>query len=212
MKNSSLKEILINGLQQMDINLPIGAEQQLLDYLALLHKWNQAYNLTAVDEPKEMVVRHLLDCLAVLPVFPETSPILDVGSGAGLPGIVLAIARPEQQFYLLDSLGKRTIFLEKVVRDLKLKQVTVINSRVEQYQPGFEFAVITSRAYSSLSTFLETTRHLANENTLYLALKGRLQIDEISDIKNEVIDFKSHALTIPNLNAERHVITFYRKP
>lgn len=211
MKNSSLKEVLINGLQQLDISLPDEAIQKLLDYQTLLQKWNQAYNLTAVNEPKEMIIRHLLDCLATLSFFPEQSPVLDVGSGAGLPGIVLAIARPQQQFHLLDSLGKRTIFLEKVVRDLKLENVLVINSRVEKYQPNLLFAVITSRAYSSLNDFLETTQHLSGGETLYFALKGKVQEEELSEIKGKVNDLQIKELQIPYLDAERHIITFNRK-
>lgn len=208
MSNSTLVAVLKNGLQELSIQLPQAAQEKLLNYLKLLHKWNQAYNLTAVAEPEDMVIRHLLDCLAILPFFPMSSPVLDVGSGAGLPGIVLAIARPEQAFYLLDSLGKRTIFLEKVVRDLDLKNVTVINSRVEQYKPDIKFAVITSRAFSALKAFIDGTAYIADENTLYVALKGRLQIEEINEIKDKVSSFETHELNIPMLNAERHLITF----
>ncbi|MFN7096245.1 MAG: 16S rRNA (guanine(527)-N(7))-methyltransferase RsmG, partial [Gammaproteobacteria bacterium] len=206
MNTAELKELLLDGLSKMDIYVPEQAPAQLLTYLALLHKWNQAYNLTAVDEPKEMVIRHLLDCLVVLPYLAESSPILDVGSGAGLPGMVLAIARPEQQFYLLDSLGKRTIFLEKVTRELKLKNVTVVNSRIEQYQPGMVFAAIISRAFSSLSAFFDNTAHLADKNTAYIALKGRLQVNEINEIKEVANNIEIHELQIPMLNAERHLI------
>jgi len=207
---TALHETLKHGLQQMDIHLPAMAQKKLLDYLSLLHKWNQAYNLTAVNEPHDMLIRHVLDCLAVLAYLPDTVPVLDVGSGAGLPGLVLAIARPEQPFFLLDSLGKRTIFLEKAARDLALTQVTVINARVEMYRPEQTFAVITSRAFSSLKVFLDSTRHLSDAQTLYLAMKGRCQPDEINEIKNTVLNLQTHQLQIPGLEAQRHIISFNR--
>lgn len=208
MSQIQLQQALQTGLEELHLQLSALAQTQLLQYLQLLYKWNQAYNLTAVTELSDMVTRHLLDCLAILPLLPAEGAVLDVGTGAGLPGLVLAISRPDQHFYLLDSLRKRTIFLEKVVRELQLTNVTIINSRVDEYQAEFKFPMITSRAFSSLKTFAEATRHLADDKTLYLALKGKLQPNEIADMQPYIMNFKAHPLNIPHLNAERHLLTF----
>lgn len=208
MTDTNLSKALASGLQQLNVEIAAPAQKKMLAYMALLQKWNKAYNLTAVDDPVEMVTRHLLDCAAALPYLGTESPVLDVGSGAGLPGLVFAIVRPEQQFFLLDSLGKRTIFLEKVIRDLKLSNVNVLNTRVETYQSDAPFAIITSRAFSSLKLFVDGTLHLADKNTAYLALKGRNQPDEINEISKLVTHLKIHKLDIPHLGAERHIVNF----
>ncbi|NNM60158.1 MAG: 16S rRNA (guanine(527)-N(7))-methyltransferase RsmG [Legionellales bacterium] len=211
MTNEKLAHLLSNGLQDMSIDLSSETQQRLLNYLNLLQKWNKTYNLTAVTEPSEMIIRHLFDSLAVLPYLGDASPVLDVGTGAGLPGLVLGIARPLQQFFLLDSLGKRTLFLEKVARDLKLSNITIINSRVEQYHSEISFAVFTSRAFSSLRSFIDSTKHLSDEKTIYLAFKGRYPLDEIASVQTDVINLQAHEVHIPGLNAERHIIQFKRR-
>ncbi len=224
--NKQLASLLSTGLQEMKLELSNEKQQQLLVYLDLLQKWNKTYNLTAVKEPNEMVIRHLLDSLAALPYLDRiygqkleqsksnnaadsiSNSLLDVGTGAGLPGLILGIARPQLSCYLLDSLSKRTLFLDKAARELKLTNITIINSRVELYQPDARFAVITSRAFSSLRSFIDSTCHLSDEKTVYLAFKGRHPDDEILAVRDNITDLQSHTVYIPHLDAERHVIQF----
>ena len=203
-----LKRMLQQGLDSLSLSLPESAQDALLAYLHTLMQWNKAYNLTAVHDPQQMVIRHLLDSLAFQPYLPQQSPLLDVGTGAGLPGLVLAIANPKLSFYLLDSLGKRIVFLQKVVRDLGLKNVEIIESRVEAYTPGFAFAVIMSRAFSSLAQFIALTAHLSDQQTYYCAFKGKLLSSELDSVQGQIKQLTIHALTIPHLDAERHVLIF----
>lgn len=203
-----LPQLLQSGLQQLDLELPLTIQEKLLAYIALLHKWNQAYNLTAVRDPVDMVSRHLLDCLAVLPWLPEYGSVLDVGTGPGLPGLLLAIARPTQQFTLLDSSDKRMTFLHKALRELQIANVTLAQSRVEQFHADTPFSVIISRAFSSLKDFIELTQHLANAKTLYLAMKGILPTEELQVLSNRIIVQEAVSLDIPGVDAERTLLCF----
>ncbi len=158
MATDRLAALLDQGLDEAAIVLSMGQKQQLLDYVALLDKWNRAYNLTAVRDPGAMISRHLLDSLALLPSLDETSgAVLDVGTGAGLPGLPLAIARPERRFILLDSNGKKTRFLFQVQLALKLDTIRVVNARIEEYVPEPDIEVMVSRAFASLSDFWSMT-------------------------------------------------------
>lgn len=206
--NPNLPLLLSQGLGQLHLSLNASIQGQLLDYLQLLIQWNQAYNLTAIRDPEAMVIRHVLDSLAIGPLLRTEGNYLDVGTGAGLPGLVLAIAYPHQSFYLLDSLGKRILFLNKVVRDLKLSNVTIIESRAERYQSKQPFAIIMSRAFASLSDFIYYTKHLADENTQYCALKGKIDEREIQPILENIEHLKIDAVKVPFLAEERHLVSF----
>lgn len=155
--------------------------EPLFEYLMLLDKWNKAYNLTAVRHPEAMIPRHLIDSLAIMPWL-QGAQVIDVGTGPGLPGIPLAIARPDVQFVLLDSNGKKTRFLQQVKRQLDLKNIEIVQSRVENYRPSSGFDTIVSRAFSSLEQMLFWTQHLIQPNGMWLAMKGRYPEDELQAI------------------------------
>ena len=184
--------------------LPAPLSVPLLAYLDELQKWNAAYNLTAIRDPLEMVTRHLLDSLVLCPYV--KSPLLDVGSGAGLPGIPLAIALPEAAVTVLDSNGKKARFLRHAVRALKLPNVTVVESRVEDYRPQQPFAVVTSRAFASLKDFFSLTGHLLAPGGQWLAMKGKLDDSELQDLPAGVgiVDIKP--LKVPGLAEARNLI------
>ena len=177
----------------------------LSQYLALLQKWNQTYNLTAIRDPLEMVSAHLLDSLAVVPHLPGTT-LLDVGTGPGLPGIPLALAFPERKFTLLDSIDKKTTFLRQAVAELGLKNVTVVCERVERWHPASPFECIISRAYAELSTFVDSSAHLLAPNGTYVAMKGRYPADEIERLGARAKVKNTIQLQVPGLDAERHLI------
>lgn len=176
--NDTVKRILITGLQQLDLNCN---QDALLAYLALLDKWNKAYNLTAVRTVDAMATKHILDSLAILPWL-YGRHILDVGTGAGLPGIPLAIARPDAHFVLLDSNGKKTRFLQEVKRQLGLTNIDIVHKRAEDYHPKAGFDTITCRAVSALSQLLINTQHLIADNGFWLAMKGKPPTDELDKL------------------------------
>ena len=201
----SLQTQLAAGVAALGLALPQGAEEKLLAYLALLDKWNRVYNLTAVRETGRMVSHHLLDSLAAVPYFTGQT-VLDVGSGGGLPGIQLAIARPELQVTLIDSIAKKTAFLLQAKAELGLVNLHVVTSRVEDYRPGSGFDVITSRAFSDLPEFVALTRHLLNPGGRWLAMKGLMPHDEIASMPLSVKVSANNALHVPGLDASRHLI------
>jgi 16S rRNA (guanine527-N7)-methyltransferase len=213
--------LLDQGLDEAAIVLDEGQKRQLLDYLALLHKWNQAYNLTAVRNPEEMVSRHLLDSLALLPHVDATSgTILDVGTGPGLPGVPLAIARPGRQFILLDSNGKKTRFLFQVQLALKLDTIRIVGERIEQYVPEPEIHVIVSRAFSSLARFWSATapvwRSVSGDMTL-LAMKADDSGAEQRELDQHLAaqsaaEWQCHSvpLTVPGSAAVRQLVILHR--
>jgi 16S rRNA (guanine527-N7)-methyltransferase len=196
---------LAAGVAALGLLLPEGAEAKLLAYLTLLEKWNRVYNLTAVRDAERMVSHHLLDSLAAVPSF-KGRTVLDVGSGGGLPGIPLAIARPELQVTLIDSIAKKTAFLLQAKAELGLVNVQVVTSRVEDFRPEAKFDVITSRAFSDLKVFVELTRHLLVPGGHWLAMKGVLPHEEIVLLPDWVKVSANHALAVPGLEASRHLI------
>jgi len=199
-----LTEHLAEALRGMGANFAASQELRLLDYLALLTKWNRTYNLTAIHEPERMLTHHLLDSLAILPNL-GAGPLLDVGSGAGLPGIPLAIARSDLKVALLDSSQKRCGFMRQAAIELKLANVTVSHARAEDFQPERKFPQIVSRAFSDLSEFVRATRHLLAEGGEWLAMKGLYPDEEIALLKGARV--KRHArLYVPGLEADRHLI------
>jgi len=185
------------------------SEQQitsLVDYVELLNKWNKAYNLTSVRNPEDMLIKHIMDSLMVGPLL-EGKRFIDVGTGPGLPGIPLAIAYPEKDFILLDSLGKRVTFLKQVTYELSLKNVTPVQSRVEKFQPQEKLDGVLSRAFSSLNDMVTWCDHLVSKDQgKFLALKGQFPHEEMDNLPNNVEMLKSHTIIVPQLNAERHLI------
>ena len=193
---------LRDGLRALDV---AGHDATLERYLALLARWNQAFNLTAVRDPAEMVPRHILDS-AMLAPFVTAGPVADIGTGAGLPGIVLAILRPEVAFTLLDSNGKKTRFCRQAVAELALENVAVAQSRVEDYRPNDRFVTVVSRAFASLADFVSGTRHLLAEGGIFLAMKGAYPHEELQALPAGVRVRGVHPLKVPGLDAERHLV------
>ncbi len=196
---------LTAGIAALGLALPDGAEARLLAYLALLDKWNRVYNLTAVREIERMVSHHLLDSLAAVPFF-QGEAALDVGSGGGLPGIPLAIARPDLQVTLIDSIAKKTAFLLQAKAELGLANLNVVTGRVEDFRPDAAFDVITSRAFSDLKEFVTLTRHLLKPAGFWLAMKGLMPHEEIVSLPPWAKVSANHALVVPGLEASRHLI------
>jgi 16S rRNA (guanine527-N7)-methyltransferase len=175
----------------------------LLAYLALLLRWNRAYNLTAVREPGDMLSRHLLDSLSITP-WVRGSSLADLGSGAGLPGIPLAIFAPRRRILLVDSNGKKARFLREAVRQLGLANVEVAESRVEDVRGTFD--CVTARAFTSLADMLDRGAHLLAADGRWLALKGRFPHDELADVSAAFVVESVDAIAVPGLDAERHVV------
>lgn len=195
---------LQSGIAQLGVQLSEERQLKLLAYLALLHKWNKVYNLTAIREPERMVSHHLLDNIAVMPhLWPGRW--LDVGSGAGLPGIILAIMRPEWQFTLLDSNSKKTSFVQQAVIELGIINVTVCCERVEDFRPTEKYDGIISRAFTDLGSFLRTTRHLVSPQGGWAAMKG-LAERELADVPRDCQIDRVIPLQVPGLNAARSLV------
>lgn len=190
------KLLLEQGLEQFNLG---ALSAPLLDYLFLLKKWNLAYNLTAVRDLESMVSKHIFDSLAILPWI-KGDRIIDVGTGAGLPGIPLAIANPEKNFVLLDSNGKKTRFLNEVKRQLDLNNLEVVQFRVENYRPAQGFDTVVSRAFSSLAQMIYWTEHLVAQDGIWLAMKGRYPDAELQEIKQH---YKVEPYTVEGVDGER---------
>ena len=206
----SLAAKLAEGVAELGLALPSAAEERLLEYLALLQKWNRIYNLTAVRETSRMVSQHLLDCLAGAPHV-QAETILDVGSGAGLPGIPLAIAAPRAQVTLLESSQKKTAFLQQAKLELKLDNVTVVCERVEAWRPGRTFEVVISRAFSDLAEFVNLAgRHAAPGGRL-AAMKGIYPHEEITQLPAGWAVESALPLSVPGLRARRHLLLLARQ-
>ena len=204
--NDALKARLLRGASAMQIELSDDQADALMDYLGLFQKWNKAYNLTAIREPQSMVDLHLLDSLAVHPYVQEANNIIDVGTGPGLPGVVLAIMNPHKQFTLLDSNGKKTRFLFQARTALQLENLTIVNDRVEAYHPPQPFDMIVSRAFASLADMTTWCRHLRADGGCFLAMKGQYPDDELRAIEDEFKLVASHAIEVPGVEGERHLL------
>lgn len=184
---------------------------RLLAYLELLARWNHSYNLTAVRDPREMVTRHLLDSLAVLP-WVGAGRLLDVGAGAGLPGIPLAIARETLEVTLVDSAGKKVRFMRHVKRELGLENIEPLHARVESLQAREQFDSVISRAFTSLAEFAAAVRHLAVPGTRLLAMKGRYPEAEIGLLPDWLALDSVEELRVPGLHEQRHLVIMSAKP
>ena len=200
----SSSEELQRGIAQLGITLGVEAQHKLLAYLALLDKWNKVYNLTAIRDPQKMVSNHLLDSLAVLPhLWP--GQWLDVGCGAGLPGVVLAVARPDWQVTMLDSNSKKTSFVQQAIIELGLKNASVHCVRVEEWQPQERFDGIISRAFTELGDFLHVTRHLMAEKGRWAAMKG-VPERELAGVPEGCRVERVIPLYVPGLQAARSLV------
>ncbi len=195
---------LTDGLDALGLSLSPRQHQELLDYLALLHRWNRVFNLTAVRDPAQMVGRHLLDSLAIVP-WVQGPRVLDVGTGAGLPGIPLAIALPEIQFVLVDSNGKKTRFVQQAVGELGLPNVSVEQARVEGFRDARGFDTITSRAFADLHDMLRLTSHLRASGGRWLAMKAGLEELERQALP-EGLEATAVPLQVPGESGRRHLI------
>ena len=195
---------LEQGLAELGIALPQAAQQKLLAYAALLYKWNRTYSLTAMREQDKAVSHHLLESLAILP-FVASGALLDVGSGGGMPGIPLAIVRPELSVTLLDSNSKKTAFLRQAAIELALPNISVHCGRVEQYHPPVGYAAITSRAFAELVDFVSLSRHLLAVGGRWLAMKGVWPVEEIARLPNDVSIENILRLQVPGVEGERHL-------
>ena len=195
-----LKKKLINLIDQTDLSITSQQIDLLIDYVEIINKWNKAYNLTAVRDPSEMLIKHIMDSLVVSPYLVGNT-FIDVGTGPGLPGIPLAIINPDKQFDLVDSLGKRIRFLKQVQFELKLTNIQPIQSRIEEYNEK-KFDGVISRAFASLQDMLTWCKHLPNQQGSFYALKG-----SDLDVIPEGFTLKPNIkLTIPELNAERRLM------
>jgi 16S rRNA (guanine527-N7)-methyltransferase len=197
-------------LAKVKFSITPEAQNQLLQYVDLLIKWNRAYNLTAIRDPKDILTKHILDSLSIAPHVTGTR-LLDIGSGAGLPGIPLAILNPDLPITLLDSNGKKTRFLTQVKASLNLHNVTIIQSRVEAYQPSFHFDCIVSRAFATMSETLSWAQHLCSPKGMFVFMKGVYPEDEIAALPPSFAILATHRLQVPDLVGERHLICVGRK-
>lgn len=213
MKNfdrTALSAVLGEGIAAMHLDVSPAQQDKLMDYLALMFKWNAVYNLTSLRDPMQMVTHHLLDSLAAVPAFVTAHNVLDVGSGGGLPGIVLAIVRPDMNVSMIDTVHKKTAFLTQVKAELGLVNVTVYTARVEQLQVSDKFDVITSRAFADLSDFVNWSCHLLADGGRYIALKGVAPKDEQERLPLEWKVAGLEPLQVPRLGAERHLVFIER--
>ncbi|MGA8276865.1 MAG: 16S rRNA (guanine(527)-N(7))-methyltransferase RsmG [Rhodanobacteraceae bacterium] len=206
-QRESLRPLLTGGLIELDLDVPQSGIERLFDYLELLVHWNVAYNLTAVRDPVAMVTRHLLDSLAIAR-FVAGKTLVDLGSGAGLPGIPLAIADPLRRVTLVDSNGKKARFLREVARRLDLGNATVAECRVETLEGRFD--CVTTRAFAALADMLDIGGNLLAPGGVWLAQKGRVPQDELDAVRAPFGVAAVHRLSVPGLDAERHVVIIKR--
>ncbi len=208
------RDQLAQGVSELAIDLPEPQIKNLLDYLRLLVKWNAVYNLTAVRDPAQMLTQHLLDCLATLPAFMNATRVLDVGSGGGLPGVVLAIwaqhAQPQMSVHMIDTVHKKTAFLTQVKSELGLTNAQVHTGRVEQLNDEKKFDVITSRAFAELKDFILWSGHLLSDGGKMIALKGQPQDNELSGLPAGWEITKLERINVPGLEAQRHLVHIER--
>lgn len=202
----SLAEKLAAGLEGLNLDLDAAMQRRLLEYVALLHKWNRVHNLTAVREPQKMLYQHVLDSLAVLPHLAAAKSLADVGSGAGLPGIPLALARPDLAVTLIDSSHKKAAFLRQACALLPLPNAAVVCARAEGWRPAEKFDAVISRAFSDLAEFVQLAGHLCAPGGVLLAMKGVYPYDELAQLPPQAWTARVVPLHVPGLEAQRHLI------
>jgi 16S rRNA (guanine527-N7)-methyltransferase len=206
----ALAHILANGIKELQLQLNDKQQEQLLDYLALLFKWNAVYNLTSVRDPMQMMTHHVLDSLAAVSAFAGAHHVLDVGAGGGLPGMILAISRPDLKVAMIDTVHKKTAFLTQVKAELGLANVTVYTMKVQDLVPPQKFDVITSRAFADLSDFVNWSGHVLAEGGQFIALKGTAPPEEQERLPAEWKVTELRPITVPGLQAERHLVFIQR--
>jgi 16S rRNA (guanine527-N7)-methyltransferase len=202
----TVEEGIAEGLQALGLSLAEEPRAKLAAFLRLIEKWNRVHNLTAVRQPEQMVVLHVLDSLSVLPHLQDAKSLLDVGTGAGLPGIPIAIARPDLAVTLLDSSHKKAAFLQQAKIELNLENVAIACERVEQWQPDRTFDAVVSRAFAELAEFVIQARHLVAPGGRMLAMKGVHPFDEIARVPATHRVANVVELTVPRLEAKRHLV------
>ncbi|HYQ92056.1 MAG TPA: 16S rRNA (guanine(527)-N(7))-methyltransferase RsmG [Candidatus Competibacteraceae bacterium] len=200
-----IETAITEGIGSLGLQVPTDAPARLCAYIRLLERWNRVYNLTAVRRLEDMVSRHLLDSLSILP-WMRGPRVLDVGSGAGLPGIPLAVARPQWEFYLLDSNAKRTRFMQQAIAELKLTHTQVVRCRLQDYCPEIRFASLVTRAYATLAQLTADSARLCAADGCLLAMKGAYPHEELKHVSPAWQVVGVHRLTVPGLDAERHLV------
>ncbi len=205
------RERLRARLGELQLSLPPDIEQQLLEYIALLLQWNAAYNLTAVREPLAMIDRHLVDSLAILP-YAQGEDLADIGTGPGIPGLVLALVHPYRRVWLVDSNGKKARFLRECLRRLAMPAVVVHEARAESLSAEPRFDQVISRAYAELADFVASTRQILAPQGRWLAFKGKYPDAEIARLPADIEVSAVHRLTVPGADGERHLLELRRRP
>jgi 16S rRNA (guanine527-N7)-methyltransferase len=208
--NQALSDLLRKHINKTQLQVSSKQIVQLVEFVNLLHKWNKAYNLTSVRDPKEMVVKHIMDSIIVAPHLTEQQYV-DVGTGPGLPGIPLAIMHPDKSFILLDSLGKRVRFMKQVAYELKLANIQPVQSRVEDFASQVPIDAVLSRAFASLKDMLHWCQHLVDSAGTFVALKGQLPQQEIEELPEGFKITEIVRLDIPDLTGERHLIKIVKR-
>ncbi|QRN41840.1 MAG: 16S rRNA (guanine(527)-N(7))-methyltransferase RsmG [Neisseriaceae bacterium] len=196
---------LREGLSELQVFLPEEVESKLLQYIDLLYKWNKTYNLTALRNKFQMLTHHIFDSLSILNELDNIDSLMDVGSGGGLPGIPIAITKPDLKVVLVDSNSKKTTFLSQVVIELALSNVEVKQSRIEVLQ-GMKFDMLVSRAFSELSDFVNMTKQLLSDEGCWLAMKGTYPYEELSKLPDWIVVDWIKPISVPQINAERHIV------
>ncbi len=205
-----LQSVLVASARALELDLSPEEQARLLDFVDLLARWNRTYNLTAIRDPFAILTHHVLDCLAAVPPLRRElgsrvgARVLDVGSGGGLPGLIFAIMLPRVSLVCVDSVGKKMAFVQQAAASLRLDNVEVVHGRVESMAGGFD--VIASRAFASLGDFTRLTSGLLNPAGVWMAMKGKSPLDEISDLAGTVHVFHVERLRVPNLDAERCLV------
>jgi len=201
-------ELLEDGIYELELEERLGGDELLMEYVTELMNWNRVYNLTSVRKPTDIVTRHILDSLTILPHL-QGDRILDIGTGAGLPGIPLAIACPEREFVLLDSSSKKLRFVQQTLGILNLDNVTLADSRVEEYQPELLFDTVICRAFSDLPDFYRYASRLCSSGGKMLAMKGVYPMTEVECLKDKSVIDDVVSLKVPGLDAERHLVIMH---
>lgn len=201
-----MRDQLSTGLAELAVNATPAQVEQCLDYCHLLMKWNKSFNLTAIKQPAQIISLLILDSFTALPWLQRSKHVLDVGTGAGLPGVPLAIMLPEVDWVLCDSNGKKTRFIQQACAELAIKNISVENLRVQDYHPKTQFDVIVSKAYASLSDFEASVHHLVSQNTQLLTFKSGLNAGELQQLKSENYRIEETYVKVPNVSEPRSIV------